>query len=197
MQKTAFALVMATLAATAGPVLAQQWPGSGGNGGVNYDVTMGNGPGGSTVHMQGTMSGSGNGVMRMCMQPPGAPMQVCRMSINGQTTPTFVQPAMPSGMGSPGMAPPGMAPPGVGSPLMGAPPFGPSSTSPWTTGGWPGAGWGPSYPMSGWPNGGLTPYTGMSPYTFPDQGFEVSGRGRWGPYAARGNFSFSRAPYAW
>lgn len=158
MNHAVIGLGLAAIVAVSGPVLAQQGPG---NGGMNYSYSMANGPDGATVHMRQNMSADGNLVATMCLQQPGAPVQHCSVSVNGQPATTFVE---PSG-----------SQPGMGLPA-----------APWWMSFWrygPGQTWGP-----------VPPFAWTSPFSGPSQGFDVSGRGRWGPYTAHGNFSYWHVP---
>ncbi len=148
---TTSGLAVAAMIAAAGGATAQ----GAGQGGITYDFTVGNGPG--AIRMRGAVTGTpGGAVVRECVQPPGSPMQLCRMSVNGQQGPPFPMPANGPAMGGPG---------------PGAAPFGP--------------------PMApGWQSFGGSPFAGG-----PADGFQVSGQGRWGPYAGSGTFVYR--PYPW
>lgn len=158
-----------------GPGMA---PGGPGQGGVSYEMSITNGPGGGTVRVQGTGFNGGT-MVRECMQPPGSPVQMCRMSINGQPGAVFPAPAPEPGM------PGGGAGGGAGGPGPGWAPFVPRSP----TLGVPGLGV-PGLGAPGLGGYGLG-YPGMAGLSGP-QGFEVSGQGRWGPYAGSGTFSYVR-----
>lgn len=159
----------------AGPASAQMGPG--GNG-VSYSFDLGYGPTGATVSLRGTMmSAAGNLVTRECLQPSAAPVQLCRVSVNGRPSAPFMVPAF--------------SPPGTG-PLPGWPPA------------WGGGPGGPFSPMSPPMMGGMpgpaapdwrSPAPGFQAPGFQAPGFQVSGSGHWGPFAGRGSFTYWRAPW--
>lgn len=172
----------------AGPAAAQMGPG--GNG-VSYSFDLGYGPTGASVSLRGTMmSAAGNFVTRECLQPSAAPVQVCRVSVNGRPSAPFMVPAFaPPGAGFPPGAsfppganfPPGAGPPQGWPPVWGGGPGGPFSPMP--------------SPMLGGMPGPAAPNWRSPTPGFQSPGFQVSGSGHWGPFAGRGSFRYWRSPW--